>query len=203
MECGIEFVSTRDKYFEGFEKAEVEEDEEELKVRGGIGYRQFYEADPADGYDAADLDGGGGDDGDGDGGSLDDLGITVAVAPPPPPPNGAVTRSASGLGIGADRVRGRGGAAAGDAGAGAPAVPVPVPEEERRFDRREMLRKESTRGREAVARERDGSDDSSSEASGLGEEAVNDYTGFDTASESSSMFSAGGEGGRGWSRKRE
>lgn len=190
MEYGIEFVSTQDKYFEGFEKSEVEEDEEELKRRGGIGYRQFYETGPvANGYDAADLDGGGGDDGDdgdGDGESLDDLGIEAA------PPNGAVRRGAA--------------AAGGDAGAGghavsAPApVPVPVPEKERRFDRREMLQKASTRGREALMRdEHDGSDDDmSSETSDLGEEAVNnDYTGFDTASESSSMFSAGRRGGQG------
>eukprot|EP00752_Nemacystus_decipiens_P004466 g4078.t1 len=108
------------------------------KVAGpSSGYRQFYEAGPADGYDAADLDGGGGgdDDGDGDGyrDSLDDQG-TKAVALPP---NGAVTRSASGLGNGAN--------------------------------------------------------DTSSETSGLGEEeeTVDDYTGFDTSSESSSMFSVG------------
>ncbi|CAM9742313.1 unnamed protein product, partial [Ectocarpus sp. 4 AP-2014] len=63
MECGIEFVSTKDKYFEGFE--EVVEDEEEIKRRGGIGYSQFRESDPlatggagagaGGGYDAADL----------------------------------------------------------------------------------------------------------------------------------------------------
>ncbi|CAM9320128.1 unnamed protein product, partial [Sphacelaria rigidula] len=41
MECGIEFVETRDKYYEGFSREELELDETEIKIRGGIGYQPF------------------------------------------------------------------------------------------------------------------------------------------------------------------
>lgn len=41
MECGIEFVESGDKYYEGFRRSELEDDEEELKIRGGVGYRPF------------------------------------------------------------------------------------------------------------------------------------------------------------------
>lgn len=56
MECGIEFVVSGDKYYEGFKRADVEEDEEEMKLRGGMGYRPFGDAENelllarADGY---------------------------------------------------------------------------------------------------------------------------------------------------------
>lgn len=44
MECGIEFVVSGEKYYEGFKRSEVEE-EEELQRRGGIGYRPFGDAE--------------------------------------------------------------------------------------------------------------------------------------------------------------
>ena len=58
MECGIEFVVREDEYYKGFDRFEVEADEEELRRRGGAGYRPFDpesepepDDDPLPGYD--------------------------------------------------------------------------------------------------------------------------------------------------------
>lgn len=48
MECGIEFVESGDKYYEGFKLFELEEDSEEVRLRGGIGYRPFLAASGSD-----------------------------------------------------------------------------------------------------------------------------------------------------------
>lgn len=53
MECGIEFVESGDKYYEGFQRNELELDETELRMRGGVGYRPFVAPNPADSIDDA------------------------------------------------------------------------------------------------------------------------------------------------------
>lgn len=65
MECGIEFVDSKGKYYEGFSRKELELDETEVRVRGGVGYLPFVAQDPTEiADDACDddaLDGGVGD----------------------------------------------------------------------------------------------------------------------------------------------
>ncbi|CAM9490420.1 unnamed protein product [Pylaiella littoralis] len=152
MECGVEFVSTGDEHSEGFEKSEVEEDEDELKLRGGIGYRQFREPDDDDDcYDVADLGGeddasyDDDDDDDGDDDSTNELDGSGRVG------GGNNDNHDDSLGI---ITRGTGSNAFGgvsrkeeeenyNGGARSEAV---VAEEDIRFERGGMLRRHSTRG---------------------------------------------------------
>lgn len=188
-----------DSYYEGFGRSEVEEDSEEMKRRGGQGYRPFFAGvRENDGYDMAEHmmggDGGrGGDatesairaleesDGDSDTSFLDD----------DPPPRGVLDGRRGGAG-------GRGGGM-GRSG-----------EDSGEFARVGMLRKDgplSAKGKEDVQRiggpgmraggalstgvkvvSDDDNDDDSSFTSSDNDVRTNDYTGFDTASTSSSVF---------------
>lgn len=69
-QCGIDFVSKGETYFEGF----VEEGEEELVRRGGVGYPPCYDSIVSDGYDPPDAycSGRDGDDSDDDDGGVGD-----------------------------------------------------------------------------------------------------------------------------------
>lgn len=181
-----------DSYYEGFGRSEVEEDSEEMKRRGGQGYRPFFAGvHQNDGYDMAEHmmggDGGGGgdatesaikaleeSDGDSDTSLLDD----------DPPPRGVLDGRRGGAG-------GRGGGT-GRSG-----------ENSGEFARVGMLRKDgplSAKGKEDVRRIGEAgalstapgvevvSDDDSSFTSSDNDVRRDDYTGFDTASASSSVF---------------
>ena len=79
-ECGIDFVSKGETYFEGF----VGEDQEELMHRGGVGYPPCYDSIMSDGYEdytPPDLYCSDGGDSDDDGNS--DLGLSGRGTSPP------------------------------------------------------------------------------------------------------------------------
>lgn len=93
-ECGIDFVSKGDTYFEGF----VEEDEKELIRRGGVGFPPCYDSVISDSYDTADFNCSDGDDGESDDGD-GDLGLSGRGTSPAV--HGSVLRPESNAGVAA------------------------------------------------------------------------------------------------------
>lgn len=189
VEFGGDLEASGDLYYEGFRRAEVEEDGEEMKRRGGEGYRPFFASITMDdGYNMADERMGGGVGCDGESArraleeSEEDTEGSDADLDSLPP---------------RDILEGKRGKAE-SSGSGRPGQGT------QEFARAGMLRRDSamtTKGEESVQRLGSAaaggagsggitivSDEENSTTSSDGDAAEDNYTGFDTESANSSAF---------------